>query len=93
MSLKLLELSPQRWQSTQVVELECEGTAMRLCKLRDDALRQLGFADCFLDVKTAENEAALTVLPGVLEELDAIADPGEKLLALVQVCLSKCMCV
>ena len=45
-------------------------TVLKLCKLRDEALRQLGFHDCFLDVKTSENERALTVLPGVLKELD-----------------------
>jgi len=36
------------------------------------------------DVKTMENEQALTVLPGVLAELDAIVDPAERLLKLVQ---------
>lgn len=60
-------------------------TVLKLCKLRDDALRQLGFADCFLDVKTSENEQALTVLPGVLKELDALSgDPSALLLALVK---------
>ena len=60
-------------------------TVLKLCKLRDEALRQLGFHDCFLDVKTSENERALTVLPGVLKELDDLrGDPDELLMALVQ---------
>lgn len=59
-------------------------TVLKLCKLRDDLLRRLGFADCFLSVKSTENEQALTVLPGVLAELDALTDPAERLLALVK---------
>lgn len=59
-------------------------TVLKLCGLRDRALRELGFDDCFLDVKTEENEKALTTLPGVLRELDAIGDPGARIEALVR---------
>ena len=59
-------------------------TVLKLCGLRDRALRELGFEDCFLDVKTEENEKALTTLPGVLRELDAIGDPGARIEALVR---------
>jgi type II pantothenate kinase len=59
-------------------------TVLKLCRLRDRALRELGFDDCFLDVKTEENEKALATLPGVLRELDAIGDPGARIEALVR---------
>ena len=59
-------------------------TVLKLCGLRDRALRELGFDDCFLDVKTEENEKALATLPGVLRELDAIGDPGARIEALVR---------
>ena len=59
-------------------------TVLKLCGLRDRALRELGFDDCFLDVKTEENEKALATLPGVLRERDAIGDPGARIEALVR---------
>ena len=59
-------------------------TVLKLCGLRDRTLRELGFDDCFLDVKTEENEKALATLPGVLRELDAIGDPGARIEALVR---------
>ena len=59
-------------------------TVLKLCGLRDRALRELGFDDCFLDVKTEENEKALATLPGVLRELDAIGDPGARIEALIR---------
>ena len=59
-------------------------TVLKLCGLRDRALRDLGFEDCFLDVKTAENARALTTLPAVLREMDAIRDPGARIEALVR---------
>lgn len=59
-------------------------TVLKLCGLRDRTLRELGFDDCFLDVKTEENEKALATLPGVLRELDAIGDPGARIEALIR---------
>ena len=59
-------------------------TVLKLCGLRDRALRDLGFEDCFLDVKTAENARALATLPAVLREIDAIRDPGARIEALVR---------
>ena len=59
-------------------------TVLKLCGLRDRALRDLGFEDCFLDVKTAENAKALATLPSVLREIDAIRDPGARIEALVR---------
>lgn len=63
---------------------EGEPTVLKMCRLRDEALRSLGFADCFQDVKAKENEQALTVLPGVLAEIDAITNAKDRLLALIQ---------
>ena len=59
-------------------------TVLKLCGLRDRALRDLGFEDCFLHVKTAENARALATLPAVLREMDAIRDPGARIEALVR---------
>lgn len=59
-------------------------TVLKLCGLRDRALRDLGFEDCFLNVKTAENARALATLPAVLREIDAIRDPGARIEALVR---------
>lgn len=59
-------------------------TVLKLCGLRDRALRDLGFEDCFLNVKTAENARALATLPAVLREMDAIRDPGARIEALVR---------
>ena len=59
-------------------------TVLKLCGLRDRALRDLGFEDCFLDVKTEENARALATLPAVLREIDAIRDPGARIEALVR---------
>ena len=59
-------------------------TVLKLCKLRDQRLRELGFADCFLAVKTAENTKALIELPKVLQDIDAITDKTQRIKALVQ---------
>jgi type II pantothenate kinase len=59
-------------------------TVLKLCKLRDECLRRLGFEDCFLDVKTAENARAAAALPSVLAEIDAIAEPAARVLQLVR---------
>jgi len=56
---------------------------LKLCSLRDTLLREAGFADCFAAVKAAENSSALTHLPSLLAELDAL-EGEEQLLALVQ---------
>jgi len=42
--------------------------------LREELLRGAGFADAFASVKVEENTAALSVLPGVLAQMDAEAD-------------------
>ncbi len=56
---------------------------LMICRLRERHLRDLGFADPYAPVKTAENAAALGLLPGVLDELDAMADEA-RLEALVR---------
>ena len=42
--------------------------------LREQCLHELGFTDIFEGVKRSENEAALTMLPRVLEEIDSTPD-------------------
>ena len=61
-----------------------EPTVLKLCALRDAALSERGFEDCFADVKAEENDAALLVLPSVLAEIDGILDARDRLLALVR---------
>jgi hypothetical protein len=41
---------------------------------RDEALARAGFGDIFKGLKDKENALALGLLPGVLAELDAVAD-------------------
>lgn len=55
-----------------------------LCHLRQDCWDAAGFVDPFIDIKQQENEAALKLLPALLQELDAIADPQTQLLTLIQ---------
>lgn len=53
-----------------------------ICRLREQALRACGFADAYRHIKAAENDAALTLLPEVLAELDRHAD--DRLEALIR---------
>lgn len=55
-----------------------------LCRLRDTCLRDAGFYDPYAALKADENAKALDLLPGVLSELDAVADPLERLHAAVR---------
>eukprot|EP00898_Chlorokybus_atmophyticus_P006608 jgi/Chlat1/6949/Chrsp52S06615 len=65
-------------------ELNC----MALCALRDNCLRDLGFRDIFAVVKAsleaAENATSLELLSGVLCEVDAVSDEGERIRNLVR---------
>lgn len=54
-----------------------------LFELREECLREFGFADVYQLDKERENAAALEVLPDLLAELDEL-NPAERLLALVQ---------
>jgi bifunctional damage-control phosphatase, subfamily II, fusion protein len=54
-----------------------------LFELREECLREFGFADVYKLDKERENAAALEVLPDLLAELDEL-NPAERLLALVQ---------
>lgn len=52
--------------------------------MREECLREFGFADVYRQDKERENVAALEVLPDLLGDLDRLAPP-QRLLALVQV--------
>lgn len=54
-----------------------------LLEMREECLREFGFADVYRLTKERENAVALHVLPDLLRELDAM-DPAQRLLALVQ---------
>lgn len=54
---------------------------LTLCAERERLLRAAGVDDPFVRVKARENEAALALLPRVLEELDALGE-GDRLHAL-----------
>ena len=54
-----------------------------LFELREECLREFGFADVYKLDKERENAAALEVLPDLLAELDELTPP-ERLLALIQ---------
>lgn len=55
-----------------------------LCTIRENLLNRHGFPDVYKAIKHRENEAALKLLPGVLEEIDAVADERDRLLMLIQ---------
>ena len=55
-----------------------------LLEMREECLREFGFSDIYWQDKEAENSAALQVLPDLLREIDAEADAGARLLALVR---------
>ncbi len=59
-------------------------TIITLDRWRETALRGNGFEDCFGDVKDRENQRMLPLLPIVCRKLDAIDDPREQLLTVVQ---------
>ncbi len=56
---------------------------LRICRLREKCLREHDFADAYAVVKRAENDAAIEVLPALLDELDAM-DEAARAEALVR---------
>lgn len=54
-------------------------STLSMCRLREECLAGAGFGDIFRAVKDGENAKALALLPGVLEELDALGDPCQRL--------------
>ncbi len=59
-------------------------TILTLDQWRDRLLRDHGFVDAFADLKARENAKMLPLLPAVCRQLDAIADPRQQLLAVVE---------
>ncbi len=47
---------------------------LNICRLREQVLRAQGFDDPYRPIKQRENEAALQLLPALLDELDALDD-------------------
>lgn len=45
-----------------------------ICRLREQVMREQGFADPYQPIKQRENEAALQLLPALLDELDGLDD-------------------
>ena len=62
----------------QRIESSGESDCLSLCAIRDRCLREAGFPDAFASVKAEEDARALALLPGVLEELDALAAAGDE---------------
>ncbi|KAG1660836.1 hypothetical protein FOA52_008947 [Chlamydomonas sp. UWO 241] len=58
-----------------------------LFEMREECLREFGFNDVYRLDKERENTAALSVLPDLLVELDAMP-PAERLLCLIEGCLA-----
>ena len=56
---------------------------LRICELREQALRDHGFDDAYRIVKAAENDAAIAMVEALLAELDAMP-PLPRLEALLQ---------
>ncbi|GFH12611.1 DUF89 domain-containing protein [Haematococcus lacustris] len=70
-ALNVLEHQPYlKLEGFQAQPLSC----LSLCSIREVCLRQAGFHDIFAAVKSRENQAALAVLPSLLQELDGILD-------------------
>jgi len=55
-----------------------------LFEAREECLRDCGFADAYADVKQRENDAALVVLPELLEELEQMEDEYQRLIQIVE---------
>eukprot|EP00793_Prasinoderma_coloniale_P003745 PRCOL_00003121-RA len=62
----------------QRIESSGESDCLSLCAIRDRCLREAGFPDAFASVKAEEDARALVLLPGILEELDALAAAGDE---------------
>lgn len=63
-------------------DLRGELTVLELTRYRDEKLALHGLGDPFIDLKTRENELALRLYPGLIDELDATpADAMVELLA------------
>uniref|UniRef100_A0A7S0R303 Damage-control phosphatase ARMT1-like metal-binding domain-containing protein n=1 Tax=Pyramimonas obovata TaxID=1411642 RepID=A0A7S0R303_9CHLO len=56
---------------------------IKLCGMRDDLLRRLGFMDCFKTIKTQENARSLALLNRTLRQLDEMEE-SRRLFALLQ---------
>jgi len=56
---------------------------IKLCGMRDELLRKLGFQDCFKTIKTQENARSLALLNRVLRQLDEMEE-SRRLFALLQ---------
>ncbi|KAH9564934.1 hypothetical protein CY35_04G050200 [Sphagnum magellanicum] len=54
-----------------------------LLEMREECLREFHFHDVYMAIKERENEAALTVLPDLLAELDSL-EPAARMLALIE---------
>ena len=67
--------NPQDYQRVTILTLDA---------WRDQTLREHGYEDPFLDLKNRENERALTLLPQLCHQLDAIDDPRDQFRALVE---------
>src|ERR1043165_818633 len=67
--------NPQEYQRVTILTLDA---------WRDQTLRKHGYDDPFLDLKNRENERALTLLPQLCHQLDAIDDPRDQFRALVE---------
>ena len=55
-----------------------------LFEAREECLRDCGFADAYADVKQRENDAALVVLPELLDELEQMEDENQRLIQIVE---------
>jgi bifunctional damage-control phosphatase, subfamily II, fusion protein len=55
-----------------------------LFEAREECLRDCGFADAYEDVKQHENDAAIVVLPELLDELEQMTDERRRLIQIVE---------
>jgi uncharacterized protein with ATP-grasp and redox domains len=63
-----LYLTALEAQGKSAEEVNC----LTLCRLRDASLRSVGFGDIFENVKKEENEAALKLLPSLIQVFDSM---------------------
>lgn len=71
----LLENPEAELEGFEPSKVQCK----RLCHLRDTCLREAGFWDPYAKIKAEENTNALALLREVLDELDSVSDPQERL--------------
>ncbi|KAK3247608.1 hypothetical protein CYMTET_42899 [Cymbomonas tetramitiformis] len=82
--LKILAAVEAKPEGGHGLEGPGQVTCLKLCAMRDVLLRGLGFDDCFRAIKSRENDTALTLLPDLLTELDAIQEEQDRMLALLK---------